>query len=61
VGKKLLKLKIIERSATFFFKPFEITGDAIVTPIQYFLAWRLPHQHYTGRYDGRHTTFLNTM
>ena len=31
------------------------------TLIQYFLAWRLQHQHYTERYDGRHTIFSNTI
>ena len=48
-------------SATFFFQTILKIGAATATPIRYFLAWRLPHQHYTDRYDGRHTTFSNTM
>ena len=50
------------RSANNFLKPISSkTGVATATPVLCFLAWRLPHQDYTDRYDGRHTTFLNTI
>ena len=37
------------------------TGVATATPVLWFLGWCLHHQDYTDRYDGRHTTFLNTI
>ena len=50
------------RSANNFLKPISSkTGVATATPVLCFLVWRLSHQDYTDRYDGRHNTFLNTM
>jgi len=59
--KLVLEKKIIIENRDIFFKPFQKTGAATVTPVQYFVGWRLPHQHYTDQYNGRHTTFSNTM
>ena len=53
---------MIARSAKIKKKPISSkTGVATATPVLCFLAWHLPHQDFTDRYDGRHTTFLNTI